>query len=49
MKILYINYLIEKINPKIIIICESWFDKKPSGLDKKFDIYQTGFVKYQGV
>ena len=48
-KILYINYLIEKINPEIIIICESWLDKKPSGLDKRYDIYQTGFAKHQGV
>ena len=48
-KIIYINYLIEKINPEIIIIYESWLDKKPSGLEKRYDIYQTGFAKHQGV
>ena len=39
----------EKIEPELVLICESWLDRTPGGINMGYEILQTEFSKYQGV
>ena len=48
-KILFSNYLIEKYKPEWVIIWETWLNKDPTGIDRRYDIFRTQDANHQGV
>ena len=48
-KILFTNYLIELHKPDWVIINETWLNKTPTGIDKRYDWFRTKDADHQGV